>query len=365
MATISEVAKKAGVSAGLVSRLLRKDSSLRISKKRRKEVLAVVEAMGGVARRGYASVPLSSLAKNFVLPINRIFSQEWVDKYHGASILLKSLEEHLTSHGFRLSSVFIDANSEESVCAELMALIESKQFCDGLVLLEGMSNRPLAKLLKEHQYPHISIWDQAESMNINTVVAHSIAGTQKAAQHLKELGHSKIGYWGPRQRYGIFLAGIAPHGLSIQEKYHRFVSSSGPREAEEWLADCRADFSKWLDTDFELTAVICTNDELALAAIDVIKSRGLEPGRDISFVGHDNIEQHSDSGNGTPILTTVDYPAEAIGRRCGELLINQALHRQWHIVHESIPTKLIIRESTGPCRGPLNQKISTDLGKRA
>jgi DNA-binding LacI/PurR family transcriptional regulator len=347
--TLSEIAKKAGVSTGLVSRLLRDDASLRISTKRRKHVLEVVEAMGGVTLRAHASAPLSSLTKNFAVPISRMFSPQWVEKYHGASLLFRSLEEYLRSRGFRLSSVFIDTSTDEALVGEIADLIKAKNYCDGVILLEGLANVPLAKLLSEHPYPHVSTWDQAESFNINTVVAHSIGGTEKAVHHLKELGHSEIGFWGPRQRYGIFLASIAKFCLPILESYHRFVSSPGNRETKDWLADCETDFSQWLDTRSMPTAVICSNDELALAAIEVMKYRGLEPGRDISIVGHDNIEQRRVPASASPMLTTVDYPADVIGRRCGELLINQALHRQGYIVHEHIPTKLIVRESTGPC----------------
>ena len=75
---------------------------------------------------------------------------------------------------------------------------------------------------------------------------------------------------------------------------------------------------------------------------------GLTPGRDLSIVGYDNIE-HRQYGKTNGQLTTIDNPKDQVGRRIGEMLLNQLLRGQRDIVAELVPTTLIVRNTTGPC----------------
>ena len=75
---------------------------------------------------------------------------------------------------------------------------------------------------------------------------------------------------------------------------------------------------------------------------------GMTPGRDLSIVGYDNIEQR-EYGKNHGQLTTIDNPKDQMGRRIGEMLLNQLLRGQQDIVTELVPTTLIVRNTTGPC----------------
>lgn len=90
-------------------------------------------------------------------------------------------------------------------------------------------------------------------------------------------------------------------------------------------------------------AVFSMNDEMAIGAMSALKAKGLRIPEDISVAGFDNIEF---AGYTDPALTTIDQPAEAIGRQAMRALY-QLMHQlplaQPHLV---LPYQLVVRGST-------------------
>lgn len=116
----------------------------------------------------------------------------------------------------------------------------------------------------------------------------------------------------------------------------------------EFHARALAAFGTWLDSNTHPTAFLCSNDALALSAAEAMRNRGMTPGRELSLIGFDNVEDQDGTASPQPFLTTIDRPSRTIGARVAQLLLNQILHGQTQIVHERIPTRLIVRQSTGP-----------------
>ncbi|MDZ8170684.1 LacI family DNA-binding transcriptional regulator [Microbacterium xanthum] len=65
-------------------------------------------------------------------------------------------------------------------------------------------------------------------------------------------------------------------------------------------------------------ALVCATDQTALAAIDVLRARGIEAPRDILIAGFDGIQATRTS---SPTLTTVRQPMELMGRLAAHLLL--------------------------------------------
>jgi DNA-binding LacI/PurR family transcriptional regulator len=118
--------------------------------------------------------------------------------------------------------------------------------------------------------------------------------------------------------------------MVIEESSQCMVPLESPSQNHDaWLSDACLFIKAWLDRPTgKPTAMICSNDELAMALIDQMRKRRLEPGRDLSVIGYDNIESRSEGEGIKPFLTTIDNPREAVGRRCGEVLLNQLLYGQ-------------------------------------
>jgi LacI family transcriptional regulator len=102
-----------------------------------------------------------------------------------------------------------------------------------------------------------------------------------------------------------------------------------------------------LDRNPDLTAIIASSDQMALAALEVARDRGLVCPRDLSLISFDN----------TPIvrftqppLTAIDQPIAETVARAVEQLIARAPDSDEDAVIE-VAAGLVERSSTGPAPG--------------
>jgi len=352
-ATMTQVAEEVGVSVATVSRLFNKDPELRISDVRRRQILDTAKRLGGVKPRGSqvrkSSRPRRRRTKNIVFPVNRQFSQQWVQRYLVNSEMMRHLEQALAVQKFHLQISFFDPGEEYTF---VESIVHSGAHCDGMVFGSGMATAQLAELMQKHRFPHVTSDYSAQRFDVNTVRAHTSLGMRRAVEHLIELGHRRVAYFGDRQmyRYPHFVGALAEMGLDNDDAMHCFcINPDSTMDLSKLTQQVKGAFGNWLDDGPSATAVICSNDRWALAAIQTLRERGLVPGRDMSLVGHDNLEERGGLAEGKPEITTIDNPFDLIGKRMGELLLNQILHGQHQVVHERIPVPLIVRNTTGPC----------------
>lgn len=94
-----------------------------------------------------------------------------------------------------------------------------------------------------------------------------------------------------------------------------------------------------LDRAHPPTAVVAVSDVLALGFMDACRQRGLEPGRDISVTGFDDLPESAAAG-----LTTIRQPVRDKGRLAAELLLDPERTERRII----LPHELIVRSSTRP-----------------
>jgi LacI family transcriptional regulator len=358
-ATITEIARQAGVSVPAVSRLFKGDKTLRISKKTHDQIMAVKARLGGVKRRGAAR---QAMTYNIAVPANQIFEDHWAktslmtppqlfnpEKYLADNKFLLNLKSYLEDHKFLLSFNFFDPKAQ---FAFFENLVNSASYCDGLLLLTGVVDEALARLLTDYRFPHVSPDPGAERFQVNTVCQHELDGIRQLVQHLRDLGHQRIGYLGPKAfRYPFFLNVMATKGLDDAMFLSFTPVFDFLKGQEDWYHIGHDAFAHYLrDPHPEVTAFVCHNDWTALGAAQAMTERGLVPGREISLVGYDDLEAEMPARFPSPMLTTVASNWEQVGRRCGELLLNQIIHKQTQIVHERLPVKLVVRQSSGPCQ---------------
>ncbi len=343
--TITQIAKEAGVSISLVSRLLRGDPNAKVSARRRQEILRITDRLGGVTPRRTSRV--RTRASVVLVPVNRLFTPEWLQANVMGSQKMRCLESALRSQGLRLYFTFLD----EAEMTDSLAHSIYHGDCDALLMLDQNVYEWFSELLRTRHFPHVSTDHHAEQYCVNTVHSHESDGFRQAVEHLHELGHRRIGFVGTPQhyRYPLAVAAMTAAGLAIDESRHCWVE---PLQVTQAVTDLRRNtrraFTDWLDQRHDATALICSNDAIAQGVLDVMQQRGLTPGRDLSIVGHGNHEQRGVEPVAEPVITTVDNPAELISQRVAGLLVNQIRHGQTQIVHERIPTTLIVRQTTGP-----------------
>lgn len=141
-----------------------------------------------------------------------------------------------------------------------------------------------------------------------------------------------------RQRHRGFQAGMKQAGLPPGELIEMpFVQSAVDRISER-LA--RAD---------RPTALVCSNDLLAVRCIRAARLAGLEVPRQLSVVGIDGIAIGEDL---TPQLSTVVQPNREIGRRCVEVLIAALAREAAPTQADSLSLPAFLREGESCTRAP-------------
>ena len=92
----------------------------------------------------------------------------------------------------------------------------------------------------------------------------------------------------------------------------------------------------------EVTALFCSNDEMAFGAIQAVKDLGLKIPDDISIIGFDDVPKAAYS---FPPLTTVKQPLQAMGEKAAELVIQQIRASSFEKEDLFLDTQLIIRDT--------------------
>jgi LacI family transcriptional regulator len=91
------------------------------------------------------------------------------------------------------------------------------------------------------------------------------------------------------------------------------------------------------------SAVFCSNDLMALGAMDAVTDLGLSVPRDVAVVGYDDLEW---SSLVRPRLTTVLNPAYDTGRTAGNLLLDRMSGRYRGVRRMVVlPCQMVVRES--------------------
>lgn len=344
-ATVTEISLTAGVSKALVSRLINEDPTLRISEEKRNEILRICKKLGGVKKPN--SRGLVRQARNIVIPC---IGREVFDELqaHFESDFFRSLKQYLSEKKFRLS---VSLHDKEEKYHAIEDLVNSPKYCSALLLIGEIEDKKMSDIIRSKKFPHISTNLLAERFGLNCICENSRNAMYASLECLSELGHKRIGFLGRHSHhyYPVFMAtkhmGHWNHDVSWDCVSPR-VGEAIPPTPEGWReAACRA-FGEWLDKGGNATAMICHNDYGALGAIDAMRKRGLEPGKDISLIGAGNFEKDSPDA----ILTTFSVSFDNLAKCCADLLFDQIINGQKQIANVFLPMEFIRRKTVGPVK---------------
>jgi LacI family transcriptional regulator len=341
--TIKHVAADAEVSLQTVSRVINNEPNVRPSMKER--VQASIDKLGYVP--SIAAQRMSGSRSYLILAINdreRTIADwrtrqgtDWVDQMLLGG-MLKCAE-----HGYRMIFELVDTHNDH-VERELGATIAALQ-PDGVILTPPHSDNPLiTAFLAKRKIPFARIGSITPGPGI-AMTMDDEGSARRATEHLIALGHRRIG----------FIAGSEEYDLSSWriDGWREAMEAAGLRGD----ALCtRGDFSydsgviaanKLLDLDAPPTAIIASNDQMTLAALDAANQRGLTVPGDLSLISFDNtpVVRFTD-----PKLTAIDQPIAATFSKAVELLITNG---DTAVPHQPVVTagSLVERGSTAPPRG--------------
>jgi LacI family transcriptional regulator len=341
--TIKHVAADAGVSLQTVSRVMNNEPNVRPAMKER--VQASIDKLGYVP--SIAAQRMSGSRSYLILAINdreRTIADwrtrqgtDWVDQMLLGG-MLKCAE-----YGYRMIFELVDTHNDH-VERELSATIAALQ-PDGVILTPPHSENPLITgFLAKRKIPFARIGSITPGPGI-AMTMDDEGSARRATEHLIALGHRRIGFIAGSDEYDLSnwrtcgwreamnAAGIAQDGLCAKGD---FSYDSGVAAANSLL-----------DLGAPPTAIIASNDQMTLAALDTANKRGLKVPQDLSLISFDNTPVVRFT---MPQLTAVDQPIAATFSKAVELLITKG---DSIVLHQPVVTEgsLIERESTASPRG--------------
>jgi len=340
MSTISDVAKRAGVSAMTVSRVVRGTGYT--SAATRSRVETAIEELGYVPN-ALARQLRSKRTKTIALVVSDISNPFFTTIARGA-------EDVAVGHGFSV----MYCNTDESEAEEeqyLLMLIERQ--VDGVLLVPARSSGTSFRLLQAHRMPVVVMDRRVAARNVDSVLCDSEAGAHALTRHLIELGHRRIAVLTGRRNVSTSVDRVAGCRRALQEagltlddelvhyggfNFGKLNQADGHRMAEEVLAAGGE----------RPTAIFAANNFIAFGAIQALREAGLRVPEDMSIVAFDDLPE---GWVAEPFLTVAAQPAYEIGRRAATLLLDR-ISGDHDATGESIvlPFELIIRRSSGPPR---------------
>lgn len=250
-----------------------------------------------------------------------------------------------------IDGLLFSAGLRNVVCAAGTAGMSERQHLDmiselpvaGVISVSGMpadtlvSPEPYARLT-ESGIPTVFINSWTSELPGAYFSTDDSAAISSAVNHLRSLGHTRIGLATGPARY-----------LPSQRKAAAFLSLGfDPSDISETIYAAEGGqiaASKLIDSGH--TAVICGSDLMALGAIREAASRGLNIPGDLSVVGYDDSQLMPFT---SPALTTIRQPIGPLAKAAVGAMVNALSGAALDPTEMMFHPDLIIRDSTGPIK---------------
>jgi len=327
--TIVEVAEKAGVSLGTVSRVMNND--VHVAPETRERVSTVMREMGYVANRQARGL------KGSRTNVIGILAPDLGTGYIGE--ILHGVDAELGLHQFDLMlfTTHRTATKEASYVANMV-----QGMVDGLLVILPRNPADYTGILTRRNFPFVLIDHQGTGNPCPAVGAASWQGGYNATEYLIKLGHTRIGFITGSMDLGAAIDRLEGYKSALQV-HHIPIDPQLIYEGTFFQPDGYAGGSTLLKLENPPTAIFASNDVMAMGAMDAIRTRGLRIPEDVSILGFDDIPQ---AAMVRPALTTVRQPLEEMGRLATQMLIDQLKNPDKEIGRVELPTQLIVRDST-------------------
>ncbi len=306
MATIKEVADRAGVAPITVSRVV--NNSGYVSDKTRQRVEAAAAELSYVPNMLARSLR-SSRTDILALVLTDVTNPFWTTVARGA-------EDVAGQHGF--SVILCNTDEHEAKQNRYLTTLLRKRV-DGFLYVPASDNPEPIRKIHQQGIPAVVLDRHIEGVDVDFVRSSSLDGACKLVNYLLDLGHRRIAVLnGPsnvataRERLEGYKQAIVAAGFDYDASstlFGGFTVDSGRQMMEKLLTKGQLP-----------SAIFATNNFIAIGALQVLRQNGLRVPEDISVVCFDDIPA---SYIVEPFLTVVAQPAYQIGQRAAELLVER------------------------------------------
>jgi LacI family transcriptional regulator len=329
--TIQDVARRAGVGVGTVSRVLNNHTAVRASTRD--------TVLGAIAELNYTPNPHArriaggkSYTISVLLPV--VTTEFYVR-------LLDGLE-----HAFQEAryDVAIFPLLDRSRLERYLGSHTLAYQADGLV----MATYNLTQLFQSgtgiRPYSGPSVLVDAYAEGVDCAYMDNLLGGQLAGEYAASLGGNVYAVWVETELDQLFITRVFDDRRS---GFLRAVEAAGQRVTGEYTSSfdslaARTVAAQVLDEAVLPATIFASADLLAGALLDEAHARGLPVGQDLKVIGFD--DQPWAQGRG---LTTLHQPVEAMGYEAAQLLLTRLSGQEGPPRARRFEPRLVVRGSTG------------------
>lgn len=336
MATLQDIADKIGVSKGTVSKAL--NGAPDISETLQKNILETAVEMGytKLRRQKNESKKLCILTNNL----------EYEEPHQFGYDIVLGFRQMAEPAGYSLEIVQAGDKLQKGTPYDVFMLQNNYL---GAFILGFSLNDPWMKDLATSHTPAV-LYDNyiIGNPNVAYVGVDNNEGMEFAVSHLKQLGHKKIGY---------LSSALGSHIMQVRHKaFFQALRQNGLRSTPDYsgssyyITECMEKHLPRL-LNMGMTAVICSHDLVANAAMVQCQQMGYQVPGDISIIGFDDLPICAHT---SPPMTTVRQERTELGKSGYYAL--HSLMNNISIGTLLLHARLMIRSSTGPVREQRAQK---------
>ncbi|MGA8205213.1 MAG: LacI family DNA-binding transcriptional regulator [Woeseiaceae bacterium] len=334
--TISDVARKAGVSPMTVSRVINGESHVReVTRSRVRDAIRALGYAPNPAARSLAGASQVHIAMLYANPSAYI-----------AEFLFGGLEQARRQNCQFIVEKCVDG---PDIAAEIRRIVSGG--VDGILLAPPLADSErLIDLLEAEDIPSVLVTSSRVRDNVSAVSIDDYRAARQMTEHLMSLGHRRIGFLkghpnqaASERRLAGFRDALAAGRLSCPDELIAqglFTYRSGLDAAEQLLS-----------LDERPTAVFASNDDMAAATVAVAHRHHLDVPGDLTVCGFDDTPLATTIW---PELTTIHQPIAKLSRAAADLLIRKIRARRAGKVQQSkhlvLDYTLVRRHSDAPPR---------------
>lgn len=327
--TIAEVARRAGVGIGTVSRVLNGGQS--VSPDTLARVTSVIEELD------YHPSPV---ARN--LSLGRTQTLAVVVPFLTHPSVVERIRGLLQRVGHSRYEVIVFDVEAPDRRDESLRRLTRRGLADGAVIVSFRPDDALVDGLRAAEIPVVLL--DAEHPALPYVAIDNVGGGHLAARYLIDTGHRRVAFVGDTARnpFGFtsssdrrrgYEAALIEANLPLRPEYIR--EGAHGRHVAHRLTN------ELLKLEEPPTAIFAASDTQALGVLEAVELAGRGVPDDISVVGFDDIEVAAYVG-----LTTVRQPLYDSGVRAAELLLEALEETADEPPQELLPLELVIRRTT-------------------
>ncbi|SCP97998.1 LacI family DNA-binding transcriptional regulator [Anaerobium acetethylicum] len=345
MASINDVAKRAGVSISTVSNVL--NETKYVSPELSRKVNVAVQELG------YEADPVARNLKTKNTKTIGVLTADIGGLFY--PYVVKSIYEVANQRGYRviiydLNSVNGEAGSFEREKESFKELISNR--VDGIIFFSTVSEdmeRAYMKSIKKltasrKKTALVSIERDFSKYGIDSVFSDSVEGSKKATEHLIDCGCRRIGHiTGPmnskvaHDRMNGYKLAMKEHGFQVEDE--TMISFGDYNHVKGYT--CMKELIKSMP---DIEGVFAANDQMAVGACKAIKEWGKRIPEDVKVIGYDNVFV---SSMVDPPLSTISIGKKHIGYEAVKALLKQmGNEKESEAVCIDMKARLVARKST-------------------